>query len=65
MVCRPCQAARTQSEAAYGRRMTGEGNFVLVEAEGSDPVQGVWGGDGAQVAGGTHADAACKDSRGT
>ena len=24
-VCRPCQAAGTQSEAAYGRRMTGEG----------------------------------------
>ena len=25
MVCRPCQAAETQSEAAYGRKMTGEG----------------------------------------
>ena len=25
MVCRPCQAAGTQSEAAYGRRITGEG----------------------------------------
>ena len=25
MVCRPCQAAGTQSEAAYRRRMTGEG----------------------------------------
>ena len=25
MVCRPCQAAGTQSEAAYGRKMTGEG----------------------------------------
>ena len=25
MVCRPCQAAGTQSEAAYERRMTGEG----------------------------------------
>ena len=24
MVCRPCQAVGTQSEAAYGRRMTGE-----------------------------------------
>ena len=25
MVCRPCQAAGTQSESAYRRRMTGEG----------------------------------------
>ena len=25
MVRRPCQAAGTQSEAAYGRKMTGEG----------------------------------------
>ena len=25
MVCRPCQAAGTQLEEAYGRRMTGEG----------------------------------------
>ena len=25
MACHPCQAAGTQSEAAYGRRMTGEG----------------------------------------
>ena len=25
MVCHPCQAAGTQSEAAYRRRMTGEG----------------------------------------
>ena len=25
MVCCPCQAVGTQSEAAYGRRMTGEG----------------------------------------
>ena len=25
MVCRPCQAVGTQLEAAYGRRMTGEG----------------------------------------
>ena len=25
MVCRPCQAAGTQSEAAYGQRMMGEG----------------------------------------
>ena len=25
MVCRPCQAARTQSEEAYTRKMTGEG----------------------------------------
>ena len=24
MVCRPCQAEDTQSEAAYGQRMTGE-----------------------------------------
>ena len=27
MVCCPCQAAGTQSEAAYGRRMTGAGNL--------------------------------------
>ena len=25
MVCRPCQAAGNQSEAVYGRRITGEG----------------------------------------
>ena len=25
MVCRPCQAAGTQSEAAYEQQMTGEG----------------------------------------
>ena len=25
MVCRPCQTAGNQSEAAYGRKMTGEG----------------------------------------
>ena len=25
IVCRPCQAAGTKSEAAYGRKMTGEG----------------------------------------
>ena len=25
IVCRPCQAEGTQSEAAYGQRMTGEG----------------------------------------
>ena len=25
MVCRPCQAAGTQSEVAYGKQMTGEG----------------------------------------
>ena len=25
MVCRPCQAAVTQPEAAYGQKMTGEG----------------------------------------
>ena len=25
MVCHPCQEAGTHSEAAYGRRMTGEG----------------------------------------
>ena len=25
MVCRPCQVAGNQSEAAYGRWMTGEG----------------------------------------
>ena len=27
MVCRTCQAAGTQLEAAYGRQMTGEGPF--------------------------------------
>ena len=30
--------------------------FVPGEAMGSDSVQGVWGGDGSWVAGGTHAD---------
>ena len=32
--------------------------FVLGEAAGSDSVQGVWRGYGAQVAGRTHTDAA-------
>ena len=27
MVCRPCQAAGTQLEVAYGQRMTGEGPY--------------------------------------
>ena len=37
----------------------GIGPFITVEAEGSDPVQVLWGGDGARVSGVTHIDAAC------
>ena len=33
-------------------------------AESAGPVQGLWGGDGAWVAGGTHADAYLEGSRG-
>ena len=40
------------------------GNFVPVEAEGSDSVQGVRGGDVAQVAGRTHAYTSWEGSRG-
>ena len=42
----------------------GRGPFVMGEAAGSDLVQGVRGGDGSQVAGGTHADAAWEGSIG-
>ena len=34
MVCRPCQAEVTQSEAAYGRRMTGEGPSYREQQKG-------------------------------
>ena len=38
--------------------------LVPGEAEGSDPVQGVWGGDVAWVAGGKYSDAAWGGSGG-
>ena len=41
----------------------GRGTFGLGEAEGLDLVQGVRGGDGAWVAGGTHGDTAWEGSR--
>ena len=40
------------------------GAFVPGEAAGSDSVQGVWRGDGARVAGGTHVDIAWEVRRG-
>ena len=42
----------------------GRGTFVPGEAEGSDLVQGVWGGDGAWAAGGTHGNTAWEVSGG-
>ena len=34
MLCRPCQAAGTQSEVEYGRRMTGEGPSYREQKKG-------------------------------
>ena len=57
MVFRPCQAAGTQSEAAYRRRIMGVGPSYQERQQVFDTVHGVRVGDGAQVADGQHADA--------
>ena len=55
-------------EDAFGRGVQdkddGSGKFVPEEVEGSDSVQGVRGGDGSEVAGGTHVDTGWETSGG-
>ena len=53
MVYHPCQEAGTHFEAAYGKRMTGEGTTYR-ERQKSQLQQGVWGGDGGGITGGAH-----------
>ena len=48
MVYRPCQAAGTQSEAAYGRTMPGGGGDLTGTEEGAGRVQGMREGDGGR-----------------
>ena len=65
MVCRPFQLAGNQSEATYGRKMTGEGTTYQEQRKGRVKCGEMQEGDGGRVAGILPDDASRKGEGGT
>ena len=64
MVCRPFQAAGTQSEAAYRRQMTGEGPSYWEQQKERVQFRDCGGGDGGGIIDGSQDETAWASGRG-